>query len=232
MGCRHSNAVRFTDGLEQLRAASEVVFLLSAISALGLRLFKPVMPPCLLKGCVAVQSAMAGPEGGDQEAEVREDQREEDVDAHRGPLQELPVRIRLLLPLLSAAPVRRQTRLCLPEEAVQGLVHPGRCVLDLDVAAMIRCHTFGYRSRQDTFLRLLQDSVLGVVYVALALQSFCLLSCRLQGHPRPAQLPAPLVLLQGLTTSAACRVLCKSQVLLRLSQLLMVGPCSLCRLPI
>jgi hypothetical protein len=74
----------------------------------------------------AVQSTLAGSQGWDQEAEIREDQREEDVNAHRGPLQELPFGVCLLLPLLSASPLRRQAGLCILEAAVQGPVHPRR----------------------------------------------------------------------------------------------------------
>lgn len=39
------------------------------------------------------QSSMAGSQGCHQEAEVRQDQREEDVDAHRGTVQRIPLSV-------------------------------------------------------------------------------------------------------------------------------------------
>ena len=44
--------------------------------------------------------SFAGVEGADQEAEVREDQREEDGHTHRGAVQGLPHGIHHLLPVL------------------------------------------------------------------------------------------------------------------------------------
>ena len=55
--------------------------------------------------------AVAGAEGGDQEAEVREDKREEDGDGRGGPLQGLPAGVRALPQLLSRTPLRRGARL-------------------------------------------------------------------------------------------------------------------------
>jgi len=49
--------------------------------------------------------ALARAEGRHQEAEVREDQREEDVDARRGPLQGIPGRVRHVLELLPRAQI-------------------------------------------------------------------------------------------------------------------------------
>ena len=59
---------------------------------------------------------MARPEGGDQETEVRKDQREEDVDARRGALQGIPAGVRAVSQLLSRVAVRRSARLRVPAQ--------------------------------------------------------------------------------------------------------------------
>ena len=68
---------------------------------------------------------MAGPEGGDEEAEVREDQREEDVHADRGAVQGVPPRVCHLLPAVPVAPFRGQAGLLLRQEALPRPLHPG-----------------------------------------------------------------------------------------------------------
>ena len=60
--------------------------------------------------------AVAGAEGGDKEAEIREDQREEDGDGCGGPVQGLPAGVRALPQLLSRTALRRGARLRVPAQ--------------------------------------------------------------------------------------------------------------------
>uniref|UniRef100_A0A8C2SJK6 non-specific serine/threonine protein kinase n=1 Tax=Capra hircus TaxID=9925 RepID=A0A8C2SJK6_CAPHI len=75
--------------------------------------------------------ALAGPQSGHQAPEVRADQREEDVDAHRGPLQRLPLRVLHIPQLLPFAAVRRQARLLLPAPALPQPLPPAGLLLRL-----------------------------------------------------------------------------------------------------
>ena len=59
---------------------------------------------------------MARTQGGDQETEVREDQREEDVDSSGGAVQGIPAGVRLVSQLLSRAALRRGARLRVPAQ--------------------------------------------------------------------------------------------------------------------
>uniref|UniRef100_A0A8C2SGM0 non-specific serine/threonine protein kinase n=1 Tax=Capra hircus TaxID=9925 RepID=A0A8C2SGM0_CAPHI len=86
--------------------------------------------------------ALAGPQSGHQAPEVRADQREEDVDAHRGPLQRLPLRVLHIPQLLPFAAVRRQARLLLPAPALPQPLPPAGLLLRLRLRlehAQIRC---------------------------------------------------------------------------------------------
>ena len=62
---------------------------------------------------------MAGTEGRHQETEVREDQREEDVDSSGSSLQRFPGRVRHVSQLLPRSPLRRGSRLHVSPAAVQ-----------------------------------------------------------------------------------------------------------------
>ncbi len=64
----------------------------------------------------------AGAQGGHQEAEVREDQREEDGHADRAAVQELPDRVHHVLPVLPQPALRRQAGLLVPAQGLPGPV--------------------------------------------------------------------------------------------------------------